>query len=120
MIENNSGLKERIRKIINDFFIEQLSETATSISVVLLHDMITIFCEGCFAPAELKLAKEKMQFNLLKQLKEQELERVFPDLKILLEGVIGNQILRFDSIVGIEGTRLIQITLSENLGKKKK
>ena len=120
MNEKDSELIERIKKIVNDFLIEQLNEAVTSIKVVLLSDMITVFCKDCFTPAEIQLTKEKMQFSLLKQFKEQMLEQAFPELKKLLEGVIGSQIFRIDSIVGIEGTRFIQITLSENFGKEKK
>ena len=65
MGENNSELIETIKKTVSDFLVHRLNEDVNSISVVLLPDIITVFCRGCFTPAELQLTKEKMQFHLL-------------------------------------------------------
>ena len=118
MEENNAELIETIKATISNFLIQQLNEDVKSITVVLLPDMITVFCKGCFTPAELQLTKDKTQFHLLKQFKEQMLEQAFPSLIKSLEKELDTQILRIDSTVGIEGTRFLQITLSKNYKKR--
>ena len=108
-------MEKNIQEIVRDFLEGQFSEEATSISVFLHGDLLVVYCKGCFSPAEQQMAHNELQSNLLLEFKEKELEQAMIILRDCIEKTTGHHILNIDSIVGLEGTRLLHITLQEVL-----
>ncbi|MBC8186074.1 DUF2294 family protein [candidate division KSB1 bacterium] len=111
-------MEQQISKLFDNFLKKQLGEHATSIMTYLAGNTFTVRSDNCFAAGEKKLIQHEKHWQLLKEVKSREFEKVEPVLKDQLKELTGCQVLNIYSIVGLDGTRLGFFILKENLEKK--
>lgn len=108
-------MEEEISAIVANFFKEQLGENLSSVTTALSGNMFTVRATNCLPPGEQNLVENEKHWNLLQEVKKQEFNQVKPLLKEMLEKVTGCEVLNIYSLIGKDGLRFEVVTLSNNL-----
>jgi len=111
-------MEKQISKIFENFQKTQLGENADTVKTYLASNTFTIRSASCLAKGEQKRMMKKKHCPLLKEVKEQEFEKVKPLLKKQIEELTHCTIININSILWQDGTRLGFFIMKENLEKK--
>ncbi len=87
-IKTKSKLENELKKMIHKFLSEHLGEKATSISIALKSEMLTIFASKCLPPAEQNLTDKPMLFKLLQEVKTKQFDLQKSFLKAQIEKIM--------------------------------
>ncbi len=105
MKKTKAELENDISVSVADFLNEQMGEHARSVTAFLSGNTITVRATNCLSPGEKMLVRDEESWRLFREFKNQQFEKVKPQLQARLEKVTTSKILDIVSVLGQNGVR---------------
>jgi len=114
MKKSKAELEKEISRLVADFLDRQLGEHAVSVDTFLSGNSLTVRATNCFSPGEKTLVQNEYDWHLFQDFKNQQFEKVEPQLKTQLEKITDCEVLNIVSVVGQDGMRFEVVMLGKN------
>jgi uncharacterized protein YbcI len=114
MQKSKAELEQQISRCMAEFLSEQLGERARSVAAFLSGDTLTVRASHCLAPGERLLVRDVQSWQLFQEFKNQQYEKVKPQLQERLEQITASKVLDIISVLGQNGMRFDIITLNKH------
>jgi uncharacterized protein YbcI len=114
MNRSNAELEQAISDCVAFFLDTQMGEHARSVAAHLSGDTVTVRATGCLAPGERLLVQDEQGWRLFQKFKDQQFEKVRPQLEEQLEKLTASKVLNIVSALGQNGLRVEVVTLSRS------
>lgn len=114
MNKSKAELEQAISACVAFFLDEQMGERARAVTTHLSGDTAMVQAIGCLAPAERSLALDEQGWRLFQQFKDQQFEKVRPQLEARLEKITASKVLNILSVLGQNGIRVEVVTLNRS------
>lgn len=114
MKKTKAELEKAISASVADFLDKQMGEHARSVIAFLSGNTVTVRATHCLSPGEKLLVRDEESWRLFKEFKNQQFEKVKPQLQARLEEVTASKILDIVSVLGQNGVRFELVTLNRH------
>ncbi len=114
MKKTKAELEKAISASVAEFLDKQMGEHARSVIAFLSGNTVTVRATHCLSPGEKMLVRDEESWRLFKEFKNQQFEKVKPQLQARLEEVTASKILDIVSVLGQNGVRFELVTLNRH------